>query len=1463
MLLRKLSVFVFSLWISLFATFLLQAQPLCDIETYSYEDGFSHNNITQILQDNRGLMWIASWNGLYSFDGYTFTNYRPQPGDGTTMNNARINTMKESSSGNIWCVNQDQKAYLFDVNKECFLDVLMLVEMEMYQNNKVQRIYPLKKGITWILCDGENNFRVTDSLVPRRDAVQVYSSYEHKLKGSTIYTVVQDSEGDEWILTDKGVNIIGSKKIDSDYPFQYIKEMDGAIWLASDMEYLARYDMKTEKLSFLSLPPTVTKIYTFNDFNDSHLYIGTNDGIWKVHTRSRKIEQLDVKVSSGDANDAEAIYKDSYQDLWIFNHQAGIIHLTPEGKKERLYSPRNGVIEHPQTIRFDIFEDPHGCLWLCPNQGNLCYYDRKDKCLKNTFVQQNIISTYGSYMPFLPNIRMACMDKQGNYWIAASNIDLCKMSFYEKHFDLSDNLRGVEIRAIYLDKSGRQWVAGKDKMLRVYEKDGRVKYVSSDGVLHSEKTAFGYNVYAILEDLSGNIWLGTRSNGLYRMIPQKDNRYKVSFYQPKENDHYSLNGESVYSIYQDSQQRIWVGTYENGLNLVDEDKNGEIRFLHKGNRLKSFSNINRVRHITESKDGVILMASSEGLITFSSDFDRPEEIKVYCNSRRPNDATSLSGNELMYIYEDSREDIYLMTQNAGINKIVSDNLLSEDITMEIFSEKKGLASDLTQSMQEDASGMLWVVSKYAISKFDPLQKTFENFGKYTFKETLSFSEASIIFDSDSCIAVGTDKGILRFPPNRLKKDQYVPDLIITGLKVQNEDYEHNPDLLEQLVLEPSQRNLSIRYAALDYMASKNIHYAYKMEGVDKDWNEVGNSRTAQYTNLPDGEFCFLLTSTNSDGEWTGSIKRLPIVVKPAFKETFWPWILLSLAVILIVMLIMSVVFTIYRLRHKVNMEQQLSDIKLRFFTDVSHEFRTPLSLIAGPVNEILENETVSPPVRKHLELVQKNTDRLLHLVNQILDFRKIQNKKMKVILEYTDIVALTRKIMDNFTAIAQEKKMHFEMLCDDAAIYIWVDRDKYEKILFNLLSNAFKYTHDEKSVSVKLYMSNKAYVSVIDEGIGIPAKKIDSIFNRFEMMDDKDMQQRSSGIGLSLVKELLNLLHADIVVNSKLGVGSEFKVAFCMDKQTFEKDDYVEFILKDEKKVEGKVDVPLPKTSIMETETESNTNPLILVVEDNEEMCLFLQDILSKNYQVITASNGKEGLEKAMTEVPDLIVSDVMMPVMDGLDMVKAIKEDNDICHIPIIILSAKSSLDDRIAGLEKGIDDYITKPFSSSYLRTKIKTLLKQRKSLQEAFLASLSVGDSTHFAQDSEASNISLMPSRPNITSFDETFIQSMMSFMEENMTNEDLTVEELAEAMRMSRTVFYKKVKSLLGVSPVDFIKDIRVKRAAQLIEAGNMSLSEVAYNSGFSDPNYFSKCFKKQMGMTPSRYKEKCQESRASR
>ena len=734
------------------------------------------------------------------------------------------------------------------------------------------------------------------------------------------------------------------------------------------------------------------------------------------------------------------------------------------------------------------------------------------------------------------------------------------------------------------------------------------------------------------------------------------------------------------------------------------------------------------------------------------------------------------------------------------------------------------------------------------------------------QQELYFTEAAPVLENNQLL-LGTDIGILKISPEHLQKSNYAPPIVFTGFKIQGTSQDLDINDLEELRLKPSERNVTFQFAALDYVAPESISYAYRLKGLEEKWNEVDNSRSASYINLPPGEYELQIRSTNSDGVWMEKARILPITVLPTFWETYWAWILYVVLFVLSTATIVYIILYIYRLRHQINIEQQLANIKLRFFTDISHELRTPLTLIASPVSEILEHETLTTNARKHLTLVHKNTERMLHLVNQILDFRKIENKKMKVLLEKTDVLSLLQKVMDNFRLIAEEKNINYQLETNQEAIETWLDQDKFEKIIFNLLSNAFKYTPANKSITVIANVeSSRLIVSIKDEGIGIDLQKQQTLFHRFETLVKFNILQPSSGIGLSLVKELIELHCGNIEVKSQPGVGSEFTVILPMNQKVYEGRENTEFILNDgnsvpaEKKNEIRPMVEIASmTDITPSETAKEPNQIsneedpvsILIVEDNVELRNFLSDILSESYRVLTATNGQEGLDQAREYIPDLIISDIMMPAMDGLDMVKNIKENREICHIPIILLSAKSSLDDRISGLEQGIDDYITKPFSATYLKIRIKSLLHQRKELQEIYWKAWS--EKLNNTQETTLEE-KLTPSQPQIISYDEQFMQQVMQVMEEQMENSELTVDEFAQLLNLGRSVFYQKLKSIIGLSPVDFIREIRIKRAVQLIDSGEYNFSQVAYMTGFNDPKYFGKCFKRQMGMTPSEYKE---------
>lgn len=1445
--------------IVLFISTSLGAQSICQIQHFSAYNGLTQRTVTDIVQDPKGFIWFSTWNGLNKFDGYTFKNYKAYPGDGCTLTSNRLLGIIQNQHCNIWCQTYDYRVYLFDSRHEKFIDILQPLEKANSTTYVVRKIYTLPKGVSWIACD-HGAFRIDEETfkdsADNSESITLYSPTNGNLPGETISNILQDSEGDEWILTNKGVHVIGKKAVSEKSEFRNACEVNKKMYLISTDNRFAIFDFQAKEFKFKSIPYSYSQLNSIQNLGNNIIGIGTDNDAILFFTKENRFKRVPTCTATQPSPNIQRIFKDSHNEFWIFSDVPGVMRYNPATDERQYYqTPLQNIPKTERNSRDVFFEDNQGTLWIVPHMGSLSYYDRDSKQLKTYYTDINNPNSQ-----FAPVILNYFIDKQNNFWFA-NTFEMNKVSFFPNAYQLTPYDNGFETRAFLIDKQNNFWTASKKGFVRIFNRDRSLKgYLTPEGKITANTISFSKNVYCFMEDHQGDIWLGTKKNGIYRLRDKGNGDFQIKRYVHEENNPYSLSNNSVYSIYQDSHKRIWIGTHGGGLNLLQETPEGEIRFFHNGNQLKGYSKnkFSKIRIIKEVNQ-TILVGSTEGLLTFSCDFDRVENIKFFSNVRMPNIASSLSSNDVTHIYTDSRKNTYVLTFTGGVNQIVSKNLLTEYIQFKAYTKRNGLASDLVLSMIEDPQKDLWVISENAISRFNPENGSFNNYDRKYLQREINFSEAIPVLLQNQLI-VGTEAGIVSINLASLNKSTYTPSITFTGLRIQGIQQDLNIDDLEVLELRPNERNVTFEFAALDYVDPTSINYAYRLKGLENKWNEVDNSRRASYINLSPGTYELQIRSTNSDGIWTENTRCLTVNVIPTFWETYWAILLYIVLFILFTATIVYIILYIYKLRHQINLEQQLTNIKLRFFTDISHELRTPLTLITSPVSEVLEDEPLSPNARKHLMLVHKNTERMLRLINQILDFRKIENKKMRLLLEDTEIITLLHRVMDSFRLIAEEKNINFNLQSSQEAIHAWIDQDKFEKIVFNLISNAFKYTPANKSITISVkIVENELIVSVTDEGIGIDYQKQQNLFQRFETLVHSNILQPSSGIGLSLAKELIELHQGHIHVSSQIGIGSEFTVTLPLDKQLYEGKENTEFILNDssiDTKETGSNPPTIhwdnnPKNSQENIEPEyenvDKEETTVLIVEDNIELRSFLYDILSGTYKVIQAGNGQKGLELALQFIPDFIISDVMMPIMDGLDMVKAIKENQDICHIPIILLSAKSSLDDRISGLEHGIDDYITKPFSSTYLKTRIKYLLSQRKHLQELYLKQWSEKQ-----KDITVPMMVIEPEKPQITSFDEQFVQRVMKIMETQMENSELTVDEFAQELGMGRTVFYQKIKGLFGISPIDFIREMRIKRAKQLIESGEYNVSSIAYMTGFNDPKYFSKCFKKKYGVKPSEY-----------
>ena len=1053
-----------------------------------------------------------------------------------------------------------------------------------------------------------------------------------------------------------------------------------------------------------------------------------------------------------------------------------------------------------------------------------------------------------------------------------------------------------EVRSVCEDKQGNLWVGLKDGMIRLYDSNRKfIGHLTGNGTISMTGTPMEGTAYFIMQDSKGIIWIATKGNGLVRaeQISPTSMSYKLTRYQHDSNDMYSLSDNNVYCVYEDHHGRIWAATFAGGINYISQGEHGETVFINHRNNLKGYpiDVCYKARFITSDNNGRLWVGTTTGAVAFDENFKKPEDIQFHHFSRVPNDTKSLSNNDVHWIIATQQKELYLATFGGGLNKLIS---ISEDGHGEFksYSVLDGLSSDVLLSIREDHKQNLWISTENGICKFVPSGERFENYDERSISFRVRFSEAASTLTSGGDMLFGTSNGLFMFTPDSIRKSSYVPPVVFSKLMVANEDVipgeksilKVDLDDTQELVLSHDENIFSVQYAALDYTNPQNIQYAYILDGFEKQWTFADRQRSVTYTNLPKGDYIFRVRSTNSDGVWVDNERILNITILPSFWETPLAYVLYVCFVLLIIFVAVYILFTIYRLKHEVSVEQQISDIKLRFFTNISHELRTPLTLIAGPVEQVLKNDKLPADAREQLVVVERNTNRMLRLVNQILDFRKIQNKKMKMQVQQLNVVAFVRKIMDNFESVAEEHNIDFLFQTEKEALNLWVDADKFEKIVFNLLSNAFKYTPNGKMITVFIREDEGTVsVGVQDQGIGIAENKRKSLFVRFENLVDKNIfNQASSGIGLSLVKELVEMHKATISVDSRLGEGSCFKVDFLKGKEHYNSS--VEFILEDSVaplSMERIVDIAnsslqteaaiadapdLEVSAAKEEAEESSSKELMLLVEDNQELRSFLRSIFASTYRVVEASDGMEGWSKALKYLPDIIISDVMMPEKDGIEMTRELRADMTTSHIPIILLTAKTTIESKLEGLEYGADDYITKPFSATYLQARVENLLMQRKKLQNFYRDSLThvtvsetpVAQGETLAGHASAEPVSSAaeePAMPEMSPNDRKFMDKLVDLMEQNMDNGELVVDDLVRELAVSRSVFFKKLKTLTGLAPIEFIKEMRIKRAAQLIETGEFNMTQISYMVGINDPRYFSKCFKAQVGMTPTEYREK--------
>lgn len=1422
---------LFLIILYLVCPFVLSAQSLMHVRYYSAKDGLSQNTVADFLQDDKGYIWMATWNGLEKFDGYTFQNYKSYPTDDTRLEYNRIQQIIKSQKGNIWCITYNNLLYLFDTRTEKFRNVFSgYPHLAGYE--EVARIYKQTGGILWFSNKAGELFRIDEERLGEADGIVHLPCRSCAGHGQKIYTVYQDKRGYEWILTEQGTFVYNHPEIQTDVRLRYVKEADKSTYFLTEGGELYTF-VPDAGILHIPNPFPMKPVSGLVSIKSGRLLIPDSEKVIVYDTRKKFFEQLYRQEAALDPLHVTGVHYSRKNVIWMLSGQR-VLRYTPADRKVTSFQVN---LTGTDTFRH-VHEDEFGGIWFMTRSGSFYSYNSVTDGLEPAYRY-----TTGQKEPYRTEGRAFLRDSHKNLWVSRK-YGFDKIYFTNRNYDYIHTSAEQEVRGVFIDSKKRLWVASKENRLEVYDKQGNyVGNMDSTGkLLQNRNISFGRNVYTFFEDSEHRLWLGTRNHGIV-VATEYDGKFTLHTFRHDKQDPYALSNDAIYSICRDTRNRIWIGTLGGGINLFSRTLDNP-RFIHSENLMKGYPGdmCHKVRSLYCTRKGVVLAGTTEGLLSFSDDFQKPEDIEFFHNDCED----GLSNNDVMDVLESRDGKIYIAAYSGGICMADVDSLLNTRIRFHYLNMKNGLPSDLPQSMLEDGEENIWICFENYISKYRADRKGFDTYDSANLHTDLQITEAHPAIDQQGAMYIGTNQGVLRLRLYDLKKSSFVPRIVYAGVDIQNSDGTVFNSVLavDSLVLGKKERNVTIAFSALDYTNSETLQYAYRLKGISDQWGYIGENHSIGFANLPSGDFVLEVKSTNGDGVWCDNITPLYIHIQPRFTETAWAWVLYVLIAIILILTVSSIIVYITNLKRKVTLEQQLTDLKLRFFTDISHELRTPLTLISGSIEEIVERGQLQKSGTENMQVARRNVNRMLRLVNQILDFRKIQGRKMKLSIEQGDVVALCRQVGENFTQLAHERSIHFRLIPETPEIRCYTDMDKLEKILFNLLSNAFKYTADGKSITMAVRMeSGCLFVSVRDEGKGMDLRKIDNLFGRFETFGKTD-PNRSTGIGLSLVKEFVDLLHGTIQPESIPGQGTVFTVTLPCTYEAYAADSMAEFVLNDEVKFEYPVEVQLSR----QEEKERS----ILIIEDNDELRRFLAMILRDCYHVLEAGDGRQGLEIIGRELPDLIVSDVMMPEMDGIELLAAVKVNRDTSHIPVILLSAKASVDDRVRGLEYGADDYIAKPFNSAYLKARIESLIRQRSSLAAYYLgSSLKDSDKTEKKQP----DVKLEQVLESVPSFNNTFIQEVIRLVDENLQNPDFKIDDLAETMNMSRAVFYRKIKTFTGASPIDLVKEMRLKRALELLDADTYSLSEVAYQSGFSSPQYFSRVFKEQMQCTPNEYKRR--------
>ncbi len=1342
------------------------------------QSGLSNNHVNTVFTDSRGFLWAGTISGLNRFDGYNFKVFKNDPSRPGTIPFNNVHYIYEDHLGWLWIFDNTGQYTLFNPETETFTHNHPTLGSNFpIPWNNIIFLRPDRKDHLWI-GTANNGLFVFDTQLQKIQRLANKPADSGSLSDSSVSDLIHGNNNKTYVVYTAGlIDIIDSETTK----------------VMGRMRIPVNPTLAETSREYRIFADNDNDLWVYSNDPDEGIYLYTNEE-WKfITSRSRSVSITSQAITG--------ILQDNKGDIWIGTDHGGLNVINKETFAITYMASLAGDYTTLSGNSITgLTKGADGIIWVGTYKNGINYYH------ENLFLFEHYRSgPYQTHNSFTNDVNCFAEDKDGNLWIGTNGgglvfFDRTRNTFitWRNNPKNTNSLSSDVIVSLLIDKNNQLWIGTYQGGLNRMEGNRFFHYRHNP----SDPASLSNNsVWQILEDHKGNIWVGTLGGGL-DLLNRSTGRF--TNYSPSNSD---LSSTFVLTLFEDLQNNLWVGT-SYGLNRLE--------------------------------------SSSRKFTTFFNQEGNPR---------------SLSNNHVLSVSQDSEGRIWIGTRN-GLNLYSQES--SEFIR---YSTGDGLPDHNIISMEPAADGSLWIATLNGLSKMtlhhSNGKATFRNFDLADGLQGREFNEHSSLHTRSGELIFGGANGFNIFNPPQIKITDQPIKVIITEFSLFNQPigighaidgrilFSRSLNMQPTITLRHYQNVFTIAFSALNFFQPEKTRFRYMLEGFNDNWLETDmTSRVATYTNLNPGTYTFRIKAQSTNGNWDGEETTLKIVVIPPFYATGWAY---SVYVLVLIAAMILMIYAVKR-REKIkflrrqekdeyNRMRELDAMKTRFFTNVSHEFRTPLTMILTPVDKLLK-ETNDSNLQSQLQMIHRNGKRLLNLVNQLLDFRKLEKNKIALNLTHANIVEAVKESFVSFVDLFESKHIQYRFVSNVNEYLVSFDADKLEKIIFNLLSNAVKFTPENGMIELELHrcapeaqktdnpFRGSEYVEIIvrDTGLGIAPDRLDKIFERFfQSIENTSVINQGSGIGLALTLEFVRMHGGTIRVDSTPGKGSCFTVRMPLETTA----SLIPAIIKSEP-----IALSTKRNANPENTTHGGKKPSVLIVEDNEDLRFYLRENLKKRFTIIEASNGTKGWEIVQQHTPWLVVSDIMMPVEDGISLCRKIKGDTSTSHIPVILLTARGSEEQRLEGLQAGAEDYITKPFNYEVLELKITRLLELRRSFQQAF-----------------ARRFSIEPGEITITSLDEKFLTKALGLVNQHLDDTGFSVEKMGRELGMSRGHLYNKLVSLTGKTPLEFIRIIRLKRAAQLLGKSQLTVAEIAYQAGFNDPKYFARYFREEYGMNPSEYARK--------